>query len=92
MAPNKRWDRNGPDAATIVKEYIAGRAKKKKFKNWIEGRKEWLDLYKYDTLKRNFCSTVKRYKKWKLGGKFLEDFCLLLLLLLCLMQLTLHSL
>ena len=65
----QRWDRNGADAALIVKEYIAGRAHIGRFSNFIAGRREWLEKYKPDRLKRNFKKTIERYEAWKRGGK-----------------------
>ena len=67
-----KWRPFGPDAATIVKEFRAGRCTENGFDKFIEGRTEWLDpsRYKEDTLRRNFKKTIARYKAWKAGGKF----------------------
>ena len=48
------WDQNGSDAAAIVKEYIAERARRGYFNNFISGRQEWLVRYNEDTLKKTF--------------------------------------
>lgn len=68
---NQRWDRNGADAALIVKEYIAGRAHIGRFTQFIAGRQEWLEKYQPDRLKQNYKKTINRYEARKRGGKLL---------------------
>ena len=66
----ERWKRNGTDAATIVKEYIAGRAHRGRLQEFLRGRREWLDRYQEETLKRQFRNTIDRYEAWRRGGTF----------------------
>lgn len=63
-----RWNRNGEDAALIVKEYRAGRCVRDRFSEFVKGRREWLSRYKADTLEKNYCKTIDRYLKWLAGG------------------------
>ena len=64
-----RWDRDGPDAATIVKEYRAGRARRNQFQAFLAGRREWLQCYKENTLFKNYQKVIDRYKDWRAGSK-----------------------
>ena len=68
-----RWRQNGPDAAVIVKEHIAGRAELGQLQRFLAGRREWLDRYSEETIKRQYRNTIKRYKRWQNGGKSLLD-------------------
>ena len=64
-----RWDRFGSDAATIVREYIAGRARRGRFQEFLAGRSEWLNRYRVGTLKKNYRLTIERYEQWRAGSK-----------------------
>lgn len=64
-----RFDRNGADAATIVREYRAGRCAIGRFQEFLKGRQEWLQKYNHDTLKANYRKAITRYEKWLKGGK-----------------------
>ena len=69
MPRNKNFDRNGEDAAVIVREFKAGRCHKSRFEQFLQGRLEWLNRYKRDTLKRNYKRVIERYESWLRGGK-----------------------
>ena len=71
MPQYQRWDRNGPNAATIVKEYRAGRCTKGRLQDFLRGRQEWLEGYNEVTLRRNYQNTIQRYENWLAGGTFL---------------------
>lgn len=71
-----RWDRNGADAATIVKEYRAGRCRRGRFQDFIRGRQEWIGPGRYnaETLKRQYRNTIDRYERWVAGGTCTQYF------------------
>ena len=70
-----QFDQNGPNAATIVREYQAGCCTLGPFQDFLQGQQEWLQCYNHDTLKTNYQKIIKHYKKWRTGGKSLAIPC-----------------